>query len=443
VEPEPEHGTNAISMAAYWRLLRENRNFRRLWLAQIVSEIGDWFYTLAIYSLLLELTGKASSVGLALTLQVLPQTFVGPIAGVVNDRISRKKVMIAADLARMMIVLAMLLVRSRSMVWFVYPLLVMETIMAAFFEPARSSVIPNIAKRPDVILANTLSSTTWSLNLVFGASLGGLVAALLGRNAVFIVNALSFLISAALIRSMRFEEPHVAGVPAVRAKDLVDFSPMVEGVRYVRRKPSLLSTVLVKAGNLMIGPSWVLFTVMGHREFALREPGLDPERAGMVGMSLLLGARGIGALLGPLFSAPWAGHRERRLQLGIFIGYVVAAVGYTLIGQAGSVWTACLWIMLGHVGGATVWVFSTTLLQLTTDDQFRGRVFAADLGFCMLTIAIGAFVCGRLLDAGIPPRTVVTATGILMILPAVLWAYAVRIWRPRTQAAVIAEETEA
>jgi len=430
-------------MAAYWRLLRENRNFRRLWLAQIVSEIGDWFYTLAIYSLLLELTGKASSVGLALTLQVLPQTFVGPIAGVVNDRISRKKVMIAADLARMMIVLAMLLVRSRSMVWFVYPLLVMETIMAAFFEPARSSVIPNIAKRPDVILANTLSSTTWSLNLVFGASLGGLVAALLGRNAVFIVNALSFLISAALIRSMRFEEPHVAGVPAVRAKDLVDFSPMVEGVRYVRRKPSLLSTVLVKAGNLMIGPSWVLFTVMGHREFALREPGLDPERAGMVGMSLLLGARGIGALLGPLFSAPWAGHRERRLQLGIFIGYVVAAVGYTLIGQAGSVWTACLWIMLGHVGGATVWVFSTTLLQLTTDDQFRGRVFAADLGFCMLTIAIGAFVCGRLLDAGIPPRTVVTATGILMILPAVLWAYAVRIWRPRTQAAVIAEETEA
>ncbi|HWT80369.1 MAG TPA: hypothetical protein VN648_16425, partial [Candidatus Methylomirabilis sp.] len=82
VEPEPEHGAvNTISMGAYARLLRENHNFRRLWMAQIVSEIGDWFYTLAIYSLLLELTGKASSVGLALTLQVLPQTFVGPIAG--------------------------------------------------------------------------------------------------------------------------------------------------------------------------------------------------------------------------------------------------------------------------------------------------------------------------------------------------------------------------
>ena len=104
------------------RLLRGNRNFRRLWMAQIVSEIGDWFYTLSIYTLLLQLTGHASSVALALVLQVLPQTLVGPTAGVVNDRLRRKQVMIAADLVRCVIVLAMLLVRSRSTVWLVYPL---------------------------------------------------------------------------------------------------------------------------------------------------------------------------------------------------------------------------------------------------------------------------------------------------------------------------------
>src|SRR5579864_4496488 len=155
MEPEPEREANLISLASYLRLVRENRNFRRLWLAQIVSEIGDWFYTLAIYSLLLQLTGHASSVALALVLQVLPQTFIGPIAGVVNDRIRRKRVMITADLIRTVIVLSMLLVRSRSLVWLVYPLLLLETIMAAFFEPARSSVIPNITKREDVILANT------------------------------------------------------------------------------------------------------------------------------------------------------------------------------------------------------------------------------------------------------------------------------------------------
>src|SRR5579864_2306959 len=155
MEPQPEHSGSTISLASYARLIGGNGNFRRLWLAQIVSEIGDWFYTLSIYTLLLQLTGRASSVALALVLQVLPQTLVGPTAGVVNDRVRRKLVMITADLARFAIVLAMLLVRSRSTVWIVYPLLLAETIMAAFFEPARSAVLPNIASSGEILIANT------------------------------------------------------------------------------------------------------------------------------------------------------------------------------------------------------------------------------------------------------------------------------------------------
>ena len=438
MDPQPETTVSRVSMATYAQLLRTNGNFRRLWLAQIVSEIGDWFYTLAIYSLLLELTGHAGSVALALVLQVLPQTFVGPLAGVVNDRVSRKKVMIAADLARMVIVLAMLLVRSRSTVWLVYPLLLCETVMAAFFEPARSSVIPNITRREDVILANTLSSTTWSMNLVLGATLGGVVAALLGRNAVFVLNALSFLVSALLIRGMRFEEPHVDHEQPLRAAELVDFSPVVEGARYVRSRRDLLATVFVKAGNLVIGPSWVLFTVMGHQQFALRGHGLSLERAGMLGMSLLLGARGLGALIGPLISAPWAGHSERRLELGILIAYLLMGASYVLIGFSPSVWVACVCIALAHSGGATTWVFSTTLLQLRSEDRFRGRVFSADLGLCMLMIAVGAFVTGRLVDAGISTRVLVSAAGLCMFVPVGLWAWAMRLMRRKDVERVVA-----
>src|SRR2546427_10279818 len=117
MEPQPERAAPTISLRSYAQLLRANRNFRRLWMAQIVSEVGDWFYTLSIYALLLQLTGHASSVALALVLQVLPQTFVGPTAGVVNDRLKRKHVMIAADMVRFAVVLAMLLGQSRSMVW--------------------------------------------------------------------------------------------------------------------------------------------------------------------------------------------------------------------------------------------------------------------------------------------------------------------------------------
>ncbi len=425
MEPQPEQLAPSISLTSYLRLVRGNRNFRRLWMAQIVSEIGDWFYTLSIYTLLLQLTGQASSVALALVLQVLPQTFVGPTAGVVNDRLRRKHVMIVADLIRVVVVLAMLLVRSRSMVWLVYPLLLAETIMAAFFEPARSSVIPNIAAEGDVLIANTLSSATWSVNLLIGASVGGVVAAFFGRDAVFVLNALSFLASAALIAGMHFAEPHAESAVPLRPRDLVDFSPVLEGIRYVRNHSMLLPTVFAKAGELMIGPSWVIFTVMGAHEFAVHWHNMSAARGAMLGMSILLGGRGVGALVGPLVSARWASRSDRRLQLGILFGYLTIAVGYGALGSSSTVWMAAACAMLAHAGGSTVWVFSTTLLQLHTDDRFRGRVFSADLGFSMLTIAAGAYLCGRLLDSGIAARTVATYTGLVMLIPAVLWALAI------------------
>jgi len=431
MEPEPEHGAATISLGSYARLIGRNRNFRRLWLAQIVSEIGDWFYTLSIYTLLLQLTGRAGSVALALVLQVLPQTLVGPTAGVVNDRVKRKYVMIAADLVRFVIVLSMLLVRSRSMVWLVYPLLVAETTMAAFFEPARSAVIPNISEAGEVLVANTLSSATWSVNLLIGASVGGVVAAFLGRDAAFVLNALSFLTSALLISGMRFAEPHADAAPALRPRDLVDFSPVMEGIRYIRSHPALVPAVFAKAGELMVGPSWVIFTVMGAREFAVHGRGINPAGGAMLGMSILLGGRGLGALVGPLISARWAGQNDHRLRLGILFGYLTIALGYGLIGVSRSVWMAAACAMLAHAGGSTVWVFSTTLLQLRTEDRFRGRVFSADLGLASFTFASTAYLCGHFLDLGIPVRTMAVGTGILMLIPAALLAWVLRAPRFR------------
>jgi MFS family permease len=423
MDPQPERTASSITLAAYARLLRGNANLRRLWLAQIVSEIGDWFYTLAIYTLLLQLTGRASSVALALILQVLPQFLVGPTAGVVNDRLKRRQVMIAADLIRCVVVLAMLLVRSASTVWLVYPLLVLETTMTAFFEPARSAVIPNISAETEVLVANTLSSATWSVNLLIGASIGGVVAAFFGRDAVFVLNAVSFLASAWLIAGMKFAEPHAESAAPLRARDLVDFSPVMEGIRYIRSHRTLLPTVFSKAGELMVGPSWVIFTVMGAREFAVHGRGIDPAGGAMLGMSVLLGGRGLGALVGPLISARWAGQRDNRLRLGILFGYIVIALGYSTLGVSRSVWMAAACAMLAHAGGSTVWVFSTTLLQLHTEDRFRGRVFATDLGLSSLSFAVTAYLAGVLLDHGLSAHRVALSTGVVMLIPATLLAW--------------------
>jgi MFS family permease len=411
----------------YLHLLRHNRNYRLLWSAQVVSELGDWFYSLSVYHLLLELTGgKAQAVALAVILQVLPHTLAAPTAGVLNDRISRKKIMIGADVARFFIVLGMLLVRTPAMVWLVYPLLLLETLGAAFFEPGRSGVIPNIVPEEEILSANALSSVTWSFSLAVGASLGGLVAVTFGRDTVFVLNAASFLLSAWLISRMRFVEPHTEGLPPLRARELADFRPVLEGVRYIRSDPRLFATVFVKGGVGLLGANNVLLPIFGERIFPVHLGATGSNRAAMLGMSALMGARGAGALLGPLTSTRWAGDRQTRLRIGIFFGFLLAAAGYVWLGLSTSLAIAAFAVMLAHAGSSTNWVFSTTLLQVYTEDRFRGRVFAADYGICMLTIAAGSYLAGLAIDLGLPPRTFAIALGLVMLFPAGAWALALK-----------------
>jgi len=414
-------------MRAYLSLLRGNPNFRRLWLAQIVSELGDWFYTLAVYNLLLELTGsRAQSVGLAVVLQVLPSTLIAPTAGVVNDRISRKRVMITADVARFFIVLSMLLVRSPGMVWLVYPLLFLENLGAGFFEPAHSSVIPNIVPEGQVLGANALSSITWSFCLAIGAALGGVAAAWLGRDAVFVLNSVSFLWSAFLIGRMRFAEPHAEGLAPLCWRDLADFKPILEGFRYIRGERRLFATVFVKAGGGLLGANNVLLPILGERVFPVHAGGLDHSRGALLGMSMLMGARGAGALLGPIAAGRWARDQHARLRSGMLMGFLLAAAGYVSLGASGSFAVAVLAVIAAHAGTSTNWVFSSTLLQIYTEDRFRGRVFSAEYGLCMLTISASSYLAGVALDFGVAPRAFAVGLGFTMLFPALFWAVALR-----------------
>ena len=429
-----ESGTGSWSLAAYGRLLRENRDFRLLWTAQIVSEIGDWFYTVALYSLLLELTGKASAVGLAVVLQVLPQVFAAPSAGVLNDRLPRRAVMIFADLCRAVIVLSMLLVRSADMVWLIWVLLFLETLMWALFEPGRSALIPRLARSGDErLVANALSSTTWAFNLAVGAGLGGLVAYAFGRPTVFILNALSFGASALLIASMRIKETHHLRLPAFRAADLIDFKPVLEGARYVKRDPRRVATMMVKAGMGLLGANLVILPIFGERIFpmAVHLPGTQAHTsgAGTLSMSLLFGARGVGSLAGSYFSGAWACNHESRMRRGIAFGFLLTVFSFAGLSVAPNLWLACLAVAVGQVGTSIAWVFSTTILQGLTEDRFRGRVFSADFAGLFLSMSAVSFLAGRLVDQGISVRVIAFATGLIAILPAVLWIRSQRHFR--------------
>src|SRR5215510_7899395 len=187
----------------YWALLRGNARYRRLWLGLVVSMAGDWFRTIALYHLVLHLTGAS---GLALSGVVLAQTLslflLSPVAGVVADRFSRKAIMIAADLARAGLALGFLLVTSADRMWLAYILTAALMGVAAFFNPAHAATIPNIVTRRELMAANALTSASWAAMLAIGAALGGIVATMFGTGAAFVINAVAYAVSAWCISSV-------------------------------------------------------------------------------------------------------------------------------------------------------------------------------------------------------------------------------------------------
>jgi MFS family permease len=186
--------------------------------------------------------------------------------------------------------------------------------------------------------------------------------------------------------------------------------------------------VMAKSGVGLLGVSWVVFPIMGERTFNIEHYGISPERAALISMSILMGARGVGALIGPLVAARWAGRSQPRLRRGIALGFLLGAIGYMVLAAAPSISIAALLIIIAHCGTSNVWVFSSTLLQLNTDDRFRGRVFAAELSLTMLVLGTVSYLAGFVLDRGISPRMLVLAAGVFMLIPFAAWTIVQRFW---------------
>jgi hypothetical protein len=386
-----------------------NRNFRLLWSGQIVSQLGDWFNLVALYGLLFELTGSATAVASMMVVQMLPQALVSPSAGVIVDRFDRRRIMIAADLVRGVVILGLLLVRSASTVWIAY--LVVGVVVAAqgFFEPARSALLPSLVDREDLVAANASSTGTWSAMLAIGASLGGGVAVLFGRDAAFLLNALSFFVSAAFLYRMR------APVRAPARSDDSGWHGLVEGFQYMKAHRSVTAIALVKSGWAIVGGALLLLTVFGDRVFRI-------GATGDAGIGVLYAARGIGAAAGSLGVAYLARRSSGALVPWIGPSYLLAGACYAMLGLAPTISLAALAVIGGHVFGSTLWVSSNVLLQMAVPDRFRGRVFAAELMLLSVVQSVIAFLTAEALDRWrVPPRAMAVVIGLGLWLPALLW----------------------
>jgi MFS family permease len=395
------------------RLLRRNRDFRRLFAAGIISLGGDWFLTVALFDLALEAHGSAVAVALVIIAQEIPFFVLSPLGGILADRLDRRRLMIACDLARAGICLCFLLAASPETFWLVFLLLPFLSAFGVAFDPAVQAAAPNLVEPDDLPAANSLLGSAWGTMLAVGAALGGLVVATLGNDAAFVIDAASFVLSAALLWRIRrsFSEDRSVEHPGV-------VEAARETARYARRDHRVLALLSVKGGFGLAAGVLVLISVFAEKVFG----------AGATGIGLLMGARGLGALIGPFLGRWIAGSDDRRLFPAIGLALTIFGAAYVAFALTPTLGLAAVAVLFAHLGGGGQWALSTYGLQRIVPDRIRGRVFSFDFALVTLTLAISSAVAAWSADR-YGPRPAAIGMGTLALAWALAWWLATRAIR--------------
>ena len=294
---------NSSEPIGYRELIRGNRNFRLLWFGQIISLLGDWFNFVASASLIAILTQSGFAVGSLFVVRMLAPFFISPIAGVVADRYNRKHTLIITDLARVVVAFGFLLVRSADDVWLLYVLTALQLGIGGFFFPTRNAILPDVVSSQELGAANALGSATWSVMLALGAAIGGIVSGAWGIYPAFVIDGLTFLLSAVFIARIKLDvEPTLAASDKTMGGA---FKEYLDGLRYLGRHPDTLVIALHKgASALMMGSgSQVGMVTIAKDIFVIGE-------GGGISLGLMLGMGGVGTGVGPIVARRFTGDRD-------------------------------------------------------------------------------------------------------------------------------------
>lgn len=403
------------------QLFRRNRNFTKLYLARVISLFGDWFHFLAIIALLRDLGQvDAKDVGWLLIFKTLPSLVMTPLAGVAADRYSRRGIMLASDLLRCVVVLSLFLILIFPSVPFLYALVILQTALGSFFDPARQAILPDIVLPEELTTANAVGAATWSVMLTVGSALGGLFTAYFGWQAALAVDALSYIISFLIL--LKVYEPPWDRAPANKSSSraarwlsFLGITDMIYGLRYVAGRPRVLSLILCKFAWCLAGGITLVLTILGEQVYPIFGQA-------MLGVALFYAARGLGTCFGPILGRWWTDSDPKAMEKSIFLAYGCGGLFYCLLPLAPNAAVAALCVVLAHLGGSTVWVFSTIRLQQLVPSQVRGRVFAAEQGLFTAMLALSTWLYGVLIDEKpISLSWIVACLGFSLFLPALLW----------------------
>ncbi len=366
-------------------LLRRRRHFRRLWLSAVVSSLGSWLSYVAIAVVVVREQGGALGLASVLAAHLLPVVLLAPVAGRLADRLDRRRLLIATDLARVLLTLAMATAAFAGALIWLQALLALRVFVGALHQPAAQASVPRLVDVEEVALANRVDTLTWSVMFAVGAALGGLLSAAVGPVLALVLDAGTFLASALLLRGLPSIRPRPhEGAPARGG--------LAEAWRWSRSRPPVrhaLRSMLPVA--LIGGGAWLSLN--------LRAFEVEGLLAGAAVLGLLQATRAVGTGLGPGLTA-WLSRRLGRpieasgdLMALAGAGALAFAVHPLAIGAAVFLW---------GLGGGHTWVWTSTRLQLDAPDALRGRLMAMHGLASSVGMLSGATLGASLVELGAP-----------------------------------------
>ena len=405
-------------MTPFVSLLRDNRNYRYTWIGQVVSEIGDHFNNIAVFSLAVAATRSGMVIALIFLARAVPAMFAGPLAGVVLDRLDRKRVMIASDLIRGIVAAGFIFtVTKHPDAFLLYLLSALLMVASPFFTAGRASILPSIATSEELHAANSLTQTTQWTTLTLGALLAGSSVAAFGYKWAFAFNSLSFFVSALCIsrlflpgRGFRPPRRSLTETEVVRP-----WHEYAEGLRYVRSVPLILGLLLVNVGWATGGgAAQILFTVFGEMVF----------NRGPAGLGMIWAFAGVGLLCGGA-TAYTIGRKLSFLNYkrAVIVCYVVHGGAYVAFSQMRSFPLALFFIALSRAGMGTSSVLNMSQLLRIVPDEFRGRVFSTMESVTWSVMMVSMLLAGAASQSW-NPRTIGVLAGILSSTTAIFWGVA-------------------
>ncbi|WP_338174305.1 MFS transporter [Candidatus Poseidonia alphae] len=379
-----------MSGKSYIELVSRNKDFRHLWIAAVISMLGEWFNTIALFFLILEYTGSEFLLGVLFTVRMLSFALLQPIIGLLADRFNRKTLMVVSNLAQSVLALGFLLVDGpEDMVWMLGLSGVMMMLHGSYMTAERAA-LPNVVDEADLATANALDAASWSTALCIGAMLGGVVVSVWGVDAAFIIDSITFLIGTLFLINLKL--PQERDIDMDGPLFSTAFRNIVKGWKRIRSEPRLFRIVFAKASwNIAGGGLAGVFLVL---------MGADITGFGAAfGFGLFFFARGLGTGLGPILARNVFTNPNRWPSL---VGQLIVGSGffYLLVGMTLDInlWLTVILVVIAHSASGANWVLSTILTQQWVEDEIRGRVFSTDMLILSLAFSASTSVAGYLME---------------------------------------------